>query len=229
MTGGVQSPTVCVRFYSEAERRKRWLNRQGVLNFDVEPPPAANGFFPGSECLVLRLGGDARPEAALARWGIQPAWATDPTFGKSRAYNARGETVHEKPTFREPFKLRRCAIPITDFFERFAGRWEVYTPVDHEALAIAGIWEVPNALTQGLPTFSFVTCEPNEVIAKTQERMPVLLKDFDVGRWLDRETSMSELRTLMTPAPPEWLEISDGGPISPPKKPVDTSTASLYD
>ena len=50
------------------------------------------------------------------RWGLIPAWASDPSIG-SRLINARAETVAEKPSFRNAFKKRRCLIIADAFYE----------------------------------------------------------------------------------------------------------------
>jgi len=52
-------------------------------------------------------------EARLLRWGLIPSWSGD---GKG-FINARSETLTEKPSFREAFRLRRCLIPADGFFE----------------------------------------------------------------------------------------------------------------
>ncbi|MCT1367466.1 SOS response-associated peptidase [Kocuria massiliensis] len=57
-----------------------------------------------------------------ARWGLLPVWAKDESFS-SRAFNARSETVTEKPTFRHAVKSQRCAIPATGYYE-----WKKSTP-----------------------------------------------------------------------------------------------------
>src|SRR5207249_1994860 len=40
------------------------------------------------------------------RWGLIPSWAKDRSIG-SKMFNARIETVAEKPSFRNAFKARR--------------------------------------------------------------------------------------------------------------------------
>jgi len=46
-------------------------------------------------------------------WGLIPSWSND---GKG-FINARAETLEEKPSFSESFRLRRCLIPADGFFE----------------------------------------------------------------------------------------------------------------
>ena len=50
------------------------------------------------------------------QWGLIPFWAKDPSIG-SKLINARAETLAEKPAFRHALKSRRCAIPISGFYE----------------------------------------------------------------------------------------------------------------
>src|SRR6266436_6745449 len=52
-------------------------------------------------------------EGRLITWGLIPSWSTD---GKG-FINARAETLEEKPSFNESFRLRRCLIPADGFFE----------------------------------------------------------------------------------------------------------------
>ena len=50
------------------------------------------------------------------RWGLIPSWAKDPKIG-NRMINARSETLAEKPSFRTPYKRRRCLILTDGFYE----------------------------------------------------------------------------------------------------------------
>lgn len=64
--------------------------------------------------VVIEGGGENRLETM--RWGLVPAWAKDTRAG-SNLINARSETVSEKPSFRGPFRSRRCLILASHFFE----------------------------------------------------------------------------------------------------------------
>ena len=48
-------------------------------------------------------------------WGLVPFWAKDPAIG-NRMINARMETVHEKPAFRQAFAKRRCLLPADGYY-----------------------------------------------------------------------------------------------------------------
>ncbi len=65
--------------------------------------------------VVVDAGGGAR-RFALMRWGFLPAWVKDPAEFPL-FYNARGETLAEKPAFRSAIRRRRCLVPATGFYE----------------------------------------------------------------------------------------------------------------
>src|SRR5262245_16925973 len=51
------------------------------------------------------------------RWGLAPFWWKQPLKKLPATFNARAETVAEKPMFREAFKYRRCVIPASGYYE----------------------------------------------------------------------------------------------------------------
>src|ERR1043166_2970545 len=59
---------------------------------------------------------EGRRQFALVRWGLIPAWVKDPRRF-SLLINARGESVTEKPAFRNAMKYRRCLVPADGFYE----------------------------------------------------------------------------------------------------------------
>src|ERR1700751_5070218 len=83
-------------------------------------------------------------ELSLMRWGLIPSWAKD-TSGAARMINARSETAHILPAFREAMKLRRCLVPADGFYEwkRMPTSKQPYCfEVDGGGLfAFAGLWE----------------------------------------------------------------------------------------
>ena len=69
---------------------------------DGTPPPRYN-IAPTQQVPLVRIDGS---EALIdaARWGLLPTWKKDDTGAP--LFNARGETVAEKPSFRSAFKVR---------------------------------------------------------------------------------------------------------------------------
>ena len=74
-----------------------------------------NLIVPGEPLLAFRSD-QSGPEASLMLWGLIPGWLKDPSKGP-RPFNARSETVAEKPSFRGAWRHRRCLLPASCFFE----------------------------------------------------------------------------------------------------------------
>ena len=94
---------------------------------------------------VVRLGAGGR-ELVLMRWGLVPVWWKKPLKDVPATFNARVETVAQKPMFRDAFKKRRCIIPASGFFEWTGGKGEkvphLFTAGDGSpVLAFAGLWD----------------------------------------------------------------------------------------
>ncbi len=80
----------------------------GIQEIVTGYQPAVN-ISPGQHIAAV-VNHDKKRLVAL-RWGLIPAWADDPAIG-NRMFNARAETVAEKPSFKDAFKKRRCLIPV---------------------------------------------------------------------------------------------------------------------
>jgi len=179
-----------------------------ALQFAVDQAPefkASYNVCPGSEILVVRTARDGRRVARSHRWGLIPHWAKDPAIGNKLA-NARGESLAERPAFRDAFRHWRCLVPASGFYEwqTRAGRkypWYV-KPLDAELFALAGI----TALWNGVRTVSLITTEPNELMRPIHDRMPVILAPQDYARWLDpAEHDVAELMRYLRPYPAERM------------------------
>lgn len=144
--------------------------------------------------VVRRHPGTGERHIDPLRWGLVPAWASDLSVG-TRAFNARAETLAEKPTFRDAYARRRALIPFTAFYERQRDsvrdgrpvrRIYEFTPADAGALAFAGLWEGwrDPATGEWVRTFTIITTAPNSLMAPIHDRMPVVLEPADWGPWL---------------------------------------------
>jgi putative SOS response-associated peptidase YedK len=146
------------------------------------------------------------------RWGLIPSWAKDPAIG-NRMINARAETVADKPSFRAAFQRRRCLVLADGFYEwrKEAGR-TAKTPMyirlkSGKPFAFAGLWETWRAPDEEtVYSCNIITTEPNTLVAKIHNRMPVILEREAYDLWLDpAEQSPDRLDAWLKPFPAEQM------------------------
>ena len=147
-----------------------------------------------------------------ARWGFVPSWAEDPEALKTQPINARADRAARSPMFRRALARGRCLVPAHGFFEwqkRPGGgpkRPHLIRPKNGGLFAFAGIrerWEG----AEPLETFAILTTEPNELLAKLHDRMPVILSAEAWDRWLDPGADdPAALAPLLGPAPADDWE-----------------------
>ena len=169
---------------------------------------------PGEPLLVLRSD-EAGPEASLMLWGLIPGWLKDPSQGP-RPFNARAETVADKPSFRGAWRHRRCLIPASCFFEK--GR--SIRRMDRQSFWLAGLWERwlgPDG--SEVDTCTILTTSPNALVKPLHHRMPVLIPEGLEQAWmasLDGQ-ELRALEPLLSPWDPSgWEAVSnkDDGQLS---------------
>lgn len=161
-------------------------------------------FYPLSQVPVVRLNEQGEREIVAMEWGLLPFWwkpsarRTSRKAFQRKCFNARSETVHEKPAFREAFTQRRCLIPASEFFER--GHY--FHLADLGPILFAGLWERWEGESETVESCTIVTTRPNEAIqAVGHHRMLVILKtDRDAELWLAGGTlSAAESELIFTP------------------------------
>jgi putative SOS response-associated peptidase YedK len=118
-------------------------------------------------------------QVVLARWGLERLTSADSEVMGLPQPNARLETTKSKPTFRDAFKSRHCLIPAESYFEwlrssKFKQPYRIMRN-DNAVFAMAGVWNHP-ATARESQTFAVLTTEPNPLIRKIHERMPVILQ-----------------------------------------------------
>lgn len=199
---------MCGRFF--LQRDPAGLARYfGTSNAVPNLRPSWN-IAPTQDSVVVRR----HPESGarhldLLRWGLVPRWAKDASGG-ARLMNARGESVAEKPAFRDAFRKRRCLVPMDGFYEwrQEGARKQPYAVAmaDASPMAAAGLWEgwqQPDGTW--LRTFTIITTDANAKQALLHDRMPVLLAPDAFDAWLDPASETEALQALLRPCPPEWL------------------------
>lgn len=174
-----------------------------AAEFDVPVPPPPlppdPNIAPTREVpVVVTVAGSAPPARALAmaRWGLVPSWAKDPSIGQ-RMINARSETVGEKPAYRRAFARSRCLVPADAYYEWAAlpGRRKqpyLFRPVGGALIAMAGLVERWRDRTRPdddpaawLTSMTILTMPAAGAPAGIHDRMPVTVPRALRGDWLD--------------------------------------------
>jgi putative SOS response-associated peptidase YedK len=156
---------------------------------------------------VVRRGEDGR-EIVPMKWGLLPAWA-DPEKIMTTPINAKAEGVASTAFFRSAFKSRRCIVPATGFYE-----WEktelkniphLFTVDGGSPFAFAGLWgRWQRGGAEPVETFTIITTQPNELVARCHDRMPVILDASEIDGWLS-ETDPAKAYALLDPFPTERM------------------------
>lgn len=129
-------------------------------------------------------------------FGLLPHFAVELAQGR-RCYNARTETVHKLPSFREAWsKGWRCIIPVEHIYEPNyetgqAVRWQIQGPMA-TPLGIAGIyrpWRGPDGRTVFTFAMLTVNADDHPLMRRfhkpgEEKRMVVILDPKDYGAWL---------------------------------------------
>ncbi len=144
-----------------------------------------------------------------ASWGLIAPWqknSAEARAGQSHAINARSESIHEKPTFRDAFRTSRCLIPATGYYEwatslgKYPPKQPFYiTNKNGEPLSIAGICSTwTSEKGQVIQSASIITREAVGELATIHSRMPVFMSRDRWVEWLDpRNREIHQLQALM--------------------------------
>lgn len=147
----------------------------------------------------------------LMHWGLIPYWSRDRDHAeriRRGTYNARAETLSEKPSFRDSFNKRHCIIPVCGFFEwQHAGKqkipWYIHNRKD-PFFMLAGIYDHWNRDGEEkiFRTFSVITVPANPLMEKihnTKKRMPAILDDAQKTIWLNNNYDETEVGSALVP------------------------------
>lgn len=164
---------MCGRFYIDDETAKeivkiaRKIDQKTAKLGDVHPSEPA---------LVLRsLNGAVVSE--VLKWGYD-------RNGKSGViFNARSESVKERPMFRYDYETHRCIIPACKFYEwkkeeKIKEKYDFFS--EDGILFLAGIYHKDPESDR----FTILTREAEGCMVGIHSRMPVILKSDDIQKWL---------------------------------------------
>ncbi|MEN6435591.1 MAG: SOS response-associated peptidase [Anaerolineaceae bacterium] len=184
--------------------------------FDLSEMPAEweirPNIFPSQMVAVIKA--PEIKQISMMRWGLVPNWAKDEMIGR-KMFNARSETLLEKPSFRKPFRYQRCLILANGFYEwkRAEGSKSRAIPYRFEMLsekpfAFAGLWDVWSRKETPLQTCTIITCTPNELVKNFHDRMPVILPKESYQEWLSGH-DLQNLQHMLSPFTSDLMRVRE--------------------
>jgi putative SOS response-associated peptidase YedK len=144
-------------------------------------------------------------QVELMRWGIKPFWIKGKTT--KVLFNARAETITEKPMFARLVRKYRCLIPASLFYEwqQWNGSKQPYAIrlKRRSVFAFAGLYE----RDLDASSYLIITTHANTAVQPVHARMPVILSDRAEDIWLDEATSVEQLKALLQPYASDEMKL----------------------
>lgn len=158
------------------------------------------------------------PEIHIFKWGLIPFWTKtekDANEIRTKTYNARAESIFEKPSFRGSINTKRCIVPSTGFFDwRHEGGKKIPYFIymkNEDIFSMAGIYSdwVDPGTGEVIKTFSIITTGANDLmryIHNTNFRMPVILREEDEKKWLSPRLNKEEIESFLHPIDSDMMD-----------------------
>ena len=205
-------------YFVEHNIQRKELEKRFNVEFP-EDPRYTPSFFQSAfnKPYMPLITGEKRDKVQLFQWGLIPFWTKDEASAEKSSYltfNARAESVWEKPAYRKPVQFNRCLVSAHGFFEYHTTpdlKIPYYISLkDDEIFAFAGIFDNwLNAQTgEIINSFSILTTAANPMMEKIhnlKKRMPVILPRDQEDEWLNPQASKETINSLFKPFPEELL------------------------
>lgn len=156
--------------------------------------------FPSQICPVIL----ENKRLATFKWGLDEAWA------KRAIINSRLETADQKKTTAQAFAQRRCIIPISAFFEWNSDKDKIKIGMaDPKIISLAGLFNYYQTEEgQTYAGFSILTKDANPQMKAIHDRMPVILPETFIDRYLDMSSNIVALKKSLLNFDQEFITES---------------------
>ena len=211
---------MCSNFQPITQQQNPWVNQH--FGCDLPNAPWRAETYPTYPAPFIYLE-NGTPRCELAQFGLVPHWAADIKKFGLRTYNARSETVAEKPSYRSAWKERRFGVALMNSFYEpnwetgKAIRWRIKRAVT-QPIVVASIWERFIDKESGEVIFSFsmltVNADEHPIMQHfhkpdDEKRSIIVLGEADYQPWL--HASHDQASSLLKVAPDNFL-ISEPAP-----------------
>ena len=192
-------------FVSSTELLKDTFDLQHMELFQNHRYNIAPGQF-----IMAIIQSDDHRTLTFWKWGLIPFWAKE-NHASYSSFNAKSETVFDKPMFRVPVRKQRCLIPADGFYEwKRTGKTKQPMRIvvtDRPVFAFAGIYDVwRDKEGNTLHTVSILTTSPNALMQDIHDRMPVILPPESEATWLNPTIQdRAVLEPLLIPYPADQM------------------------
>ena len=147
--------------------------------------------------LIPIITSENRNNIQLYHWGLIPKWVKNIKKAneiRKMTYNAKSETIKEKPSFKNSIKDRKCLIIADGFYEwqsTSTGKICHYVTLpEKEIFTFAGIWSdwLDNTTGELIKSVSIITQPANPMMAKIhniKKRQPIILLQENQNKWFN--------------------------------------------
>ena len=175
-------------------------------------------------------------EVELMEWGLIPHWCKTEAQAKQLSemtFNARSESIFEKPAFRDAARSHRCLVAIDGYYEYLhlnQRKYPFFVQLKTGPMVLAGLWSewVSPETGEIKRTHTLVTTEANALLKQvhnTKQRMPVVLSEEGQEQWMDPSISAE---ALFRPFPSNAFHVHSTPPILGYKGVGDSPEASSH-
>ena len=164
-------------------------------------------------------------------WGLVPPWG-EKQGGLIHQANIRDDTIQRNKFFANRLLHNRCVFVVDGFYE-----WKLpegfshlprgerlpkgvhKTPYriilkDRSLFSLAGLWRTISYHDETILTAGIITTSPNDLMKTIHPRMPVILDETGLDRWLNpSDESYQDLIQLLRPYPAEEMNAYVVSPI----------------
>ncbi|GBG61370.1 hypothetical protein CBR_g20401 [Chara braunii] len=149
---------------------------------------------------------DSQRVVQCMKWGLIPSFTRKSEKPDHyRMFNARGESLHEKASFRRLIARCRCVAMANGFYEwkkDGSKKQPYYIHLKDESLlhfaALFDCWEDHEG--RPLLTYTIVTTRASKSLEWLHDRMPVILRtEASVKSWLEDELSAAQIVNMAVP------------------------------
>ncbi len=222
--------SIATKRATQLERYRHW-NKLNQPNRKIEDADLVDyNYVSAFDHPKIAIYTDAAPFVPVeSTWGLIPSWSKDRSIS-NKTLNARGETIFEKPAFRESAQAKRCLLYVDGFFEYHHHKSKTYPyfifQKDETAMILAGLWnDWANPLSGEIEnTFSIVTTTANPMMAKIHNnpklagpRMPLILPADSADDWLQpirNDSDLQLIQSLISPYSQEKMDSYTVGALS---------------